>query len=103
MCVQARRMPGPLRRLGACIETLFGIHLTMITIKSLFAAALLSTTAAVSFAQAPVAPKATVGSAPVAATTAAPAAPAASGAKKHHKLHAAKKADATAVVAPVVK
>jgi hypothetical protein len=72
--------------------------------KSLFVAALLSTSAAISFAQAPSAPKASVGSVP-ASTTVAPdtATTATAGAKKHHKHHAAKKVEAAAAAAPVTK
>ena len=74
--------------------------MTLFNTKSLLAATLLTTAAAVSFAQAPAAPKATVATTP-AVVTAAPAAAAApakaaSTPKKHAKHHKAKTTDAAA-------
>ena len=62
----------------------------MTTTKTLFAAALLSTFAAVSFAQAPAAPKAAeAAKGPAVATAPADAASKPTHHKKHHKHHAA--------------
>lgn len=85
----------------------FGRNLTMTIIKSLFAAALLSTAAVASFAQAPAAPKAPASATPTATTVkpvaATTAAPVASTVKKHHKHHAAGKASTSAKVTPASK
>jgi len=96
-------MPGPLERLGA--KTSLFPESNMTTTKTLLVAALLSGVAAMSFAQAPTAPKATATTTTAAAaTTAAPVAADASTMKKHHgKKHAAKKVDATAPNAAVTK
>jgi hypothetical protein len=92
--LQARRLPGSLGGFGASRIRLIGE--TSMT-KNLLLAALLSTAAAVSFAQAPAKPAVPAGAAPVAAAaaTAAPmaetkAAPAKKSAKKHAKKKAAK-------------
>jgi hypothetical protein len=99
--MQAGQMPGPLERLGA--KTSLFPESNMTTTKTLLVAALLSSVAAMSFAQAPTAPKAPAPSAAV-ATTVAPVAADATTTKKHHgKKHAAKKVDATARTAAVMK
>ena len=100
--MQAGQMPGPLERLGA--KTSLFPESNMTTTKTLLVAALLSSVGAMSFAQAPTAPKATTTTTAAIATTAAPVAADASTMKKHHgKKHAAKKVDATAPTAAVTK
>ena len=79
-------------------------ELKMTTTKTLLAAALLSTFAAVSFAQTPAAPKAAeAAKAPSVAMAPADAASKPTHHKKHHKHHAAKAAPAAAAAASAAK
>jgi hypothetical protein len=101
-------MPSPLRRLGAQASLTEIGSLNMTKTQSLLIAALLSSVAAVSFAQAPAAPA--VANVPVAtATPAAAMAPVGTAVKpahkKHHRHHAKRAvttAPAAATAAPAV-
>jgi hypothetical protein len=101
--MQARKTLGQLKRVGANAN-LARIGITMTTAKSLLVAALLSTVAAVSFAQTPAAAKATTGM-PTRAAATAPANETSKPLhhKKHHKAHHAKKASAKAPAAAAAK
>jgi hypothetical protein len=82
-------MPGPLRVSEPTARFFFGNDMT--STKTLLVAALLSTVAAVSFAQTPATPKAVAATTPAAATVPADAA----SKPAHHKHHAKKAAVAT--------
>ena len=106
LCLQAGRNPGLLKRVGATTN-LASLPPSEITLnKNLIVAALLSTVAALSFAQpaaAPAAPKAaTAEAAPAAAKAPADAASKTKDADKKHteKKHAAKPAAAAPAAAP---
>jgi hypothetical protein len=89
--MQAQQALRPLKRIGAH-ASLACIGITMTSTTSLIVAALLSTAAAVSFAQTPAAPtSAPAASAPKAAKAPADPASAPMHHKKHHTHHAAKK------------